>query len=307
VTAPGIPNEFTLSTSCFGTRLTAIEDQIFAAVAMGFRKIELGLSESPPTMDGLEESRKETGVAVHSLIAGCRDQRTTELQCTRLGSVDADQRERALNSVRRHARLGRTWGCNRVVVRGSKVEDADLAEEAAALRRRWQDPKEDREPLFVDVSRFVSRAQRGGQRQVEHLCRSLHTLMGEMPDISFAIEPGSLIDDLVGFEAMGWILDDLANHGLGYWHDVGRIHLRERMGLPSQEQWLDSYGSRMMGIHLQDAAEHEAEMPLGLGEVDFRLLKEFVPTEAERVLELNPRHGRAEVLASVQFLVDQGF
>lgn len=307
MTAPGIPNEFTLSTSCFGTRLSAIEDQIFAAVAMGFRKIEMGLSETPPSMDGLGDSQRETGVLVHSMIAGCRDPRTTDLQCTRLGSIDAGERERALNSVRRHARLARSWGCGRVVVRGSKVEDDDLAKEAVTLRHRWDDPKEDRELLFKEASNYVVRAQRAGHRQVEHLCRSLHTLMSEMEDLVFAVEPGTLIDDLLGFEAMGWVLEDLSRHGLGYWHDVGRIHLRENMGLPSQEQWLDSYGARMIGIHLQDAAEHEAEMPLGLGEVDFKLIKSFVPADAERVLELSPRHGRAEVLTSVQFLVEKGF
>ena len=40
---------------------------------------------------------------------------------------------------------------------------------------------------------------------------------------------------------------------------------------------------------------------------DFRLLVEYVPGEAEKVLEISPRHGRAEILASVQFLVDHGF
>jgi hypothetical protein len=33
----------------------------------------------------------------------------------------------------------------------------------------------------------------------------------------------------------------------------------------------------MAGVHLQDAGDEEAEMPIGLGEVDFKLLKEYVP------------------------------
>ena len=51
----------------------------------------------------------------------------------------------------------------------------------------------------------------------------------------------------------------------------------------------------------------EAELPPGQGEVDFRLVSEYAPGEAAKVVEVNPRHGRAEVLASVQFLVDRGF
>ena len=44
MTTPGIPNDYSLSTTCFGTRLPNIQDQIFAAVGMGFRRLELGLA-----------------------------------------------------------------------------------------------------------------------------------------------------------------------------------------------------------------------------------------------------------------------
>ena len=47
-------------------------------------------------------------------------------------------------------------------------------------------------------------------------------------------------------------------------------------------------------------------MPLGLGEVDFKLIAEYLPKNAERVLEIAPSHGRAEILSSVQFLEDLG-
>jgi hypothetical protein len=33
----------------------------------------------------------------------------------------------------------------------------------------------------------------------------------------------------------------------------------------------------------------------------------YLPSSAERVLEINPRHGRAEILAAVQYLVDARF
>jgi sugar phosphate isomerase/epimerase len=131
--------------------------------------------------------------------------------------------------------------------------------------------------------------------------------MGELPETRVAIEPGDSLLDLLNFQAVGWVLDDLARHGLAYWHDTGRIHLRERAGLPAQGQWLDAYAPRMVGVHLQDVANGVTEMPPGSGEVDFRLVGNYVPSSAERVLEINPRHGRAEILAAVQFLVDHKF
>ena len=307
MTAPGIPNEFALSTTCFGTRLSSIQDQIFAAVGMGFRRIELGLSEAPPTMDGLEDSRRETGMCIGSLVAGCRDAvNGTPLPATQLASLDPDERERGLNSVRRHVRLAQSWGCTTVVIRGSSVADAKLRAESRAFDQRIEDEGMSPE-LKEELHAFARKVQKAGAKQVEHLCRSLFTLHQEVPDARIAIEPGAALHDLLGFDAMGWVLDDLEAQGVTYWHDVGHIHLREELGLPGQGEWLDAFGKRMAGVHLQDAADDQAEMPIGLGAVDFKLLREYVPADAERVVEISPRHGRAEILSSVQSLVDLGF
>jgi sugar phosphate isomerase/epimerase len=305
LTAPGIPNEYTLSTTCFGARLGSIQDQIFAAVGMGFRRIELGLSEAPPTMDGLDDSRRETGMAIRSLVAGCRDALNgSTMAATQLGSLIPDERERAINSVRRHVRLAQSWGCGTVVIRGSRIADERMRKRAQEYEKRALEEGTSPE-LKEELVGFVQKLQRCGHKEIEHLCRSIFTLRQEYPDMRFAVEPGAQLDDLLGFDAMGWVLDD--QEGVKYWHDVGRIHLRERLGLPGQGAWLDAYGRRMAGVHLQDAGDEEAEMPIGLGEVDFKLLKEYVPSDAERVLEISPRHGRAEILTSVQSLVDHGF
>ena len=306
MTAPGIPNDYSLSTTCFGGRLPTIEDQIFAAVAMGFRKVELGLSDVVASMDGLGESQRETGVAIRSLVVGCRDgNHATELAAFRLGSLVASERERALNSVRRHVRMAQSWSCSTIIVRGGKIEDPKVRKQAADLQGRVARGAVDAQ-LAADVAAFGSRLQKACQRQVEHLCRALHTLALESPDVRIALEPGEDLDDLLCFDSMGWVLDDLAKQGIGYWHDVGRIHQRERVGLPGQAQWLDAYAARMIGVHLQDAAGEEVEMPIGSGEVDFKIVGEYLPKNAERVLEISAKHGRAEILASVQYLLDRG-
>lgn len=267
---------------------------------MGFRRIELGLSETPPAMDGLEESQRETGVVIPSLVVGCRDSLNGSMVTERLGSLSEEECERAMNSVRRHVRLARMWGCPTVVVRGAKMDDPKLRQEARAISLRIVRNGATAE-LKEEVGAFVLRAQRVCQPQIEQFCRSLFQLQQEAPDVVFGIEPGRDLDDLLSFDAVGWILDDLSEK-LGYWHDVGRVHHLQRLGLPAQGRWLEAYAPRMLGVHLQDAADEETEMPLGLGEVDFRLIADYLPRTAERVLEISPRHGRAEILSSVQFL-----
>ena len=306
MTTPGIPNELALSTSCFGARLRSIEDQAFAAVAMGFRRLELGLSDAPPTMNGYEDTRRETGIEVTSLISGCLKPKSQEMASHLLASPDDDLREQALNSVRRHIQMAHRLGSKSVVLRCNSVQNDKLTQETEALQDLL-DTEEPSDELAAKAGAHVQKVQKKGQRQLDHLCRSLHKLLNEFPGVNLAVGPGLKMNDLLSFEAMGWVLDDLHKHGLSYWHDVGRIHQREQCGLHGQGAWLDTYASRMVGIHLQDAAGKESEMPPGSGEVDFKLLVEYVPADASRVLEVNPRHGRAELLASVQYLVDMGF
>ncbi len=306
---PSIPNEFTLSTTCFGDRLSKVEDQVFAAAAMGFRNFELGLSGVPVTMDGLCDVRRETNSVLVSMVAGCRDQHTGEMVIWKLASEDEGERERALNSMRRHLRLAEAWKCPRIIVRGTRIGDLELSGRADVLAVRVAKEGLGRDgatgALAKEIRKVAGEVHKKGQKQLEHLCRGLHTISKEAPDLTICIEPGEHLDDLLNIEAMGWLLDDLPS--LSYWHDVGQIHMRERQGLPTQGAWLDRFASRMVGIHLQDASATQNELPVGLGEVDFKLIAEYTPKNAIRVLEIEASHGRAEVLTSVQALMNLGF
>jgi sugar phosphate isomerase/epimerase len=244
---------------------------------------------------------------VDSIVVGSLDPRSENMSGSLLGSSDAEARERAMNSTRRHVRLALTLKAPVVVVRGCAVDDQRLAAEAAELSIGLEQADEDRlDAIKERIRAFVQKVQRKGHKQLEHFCRSLHTVRREFPEIRIAIEPGLHFHDLLNFEAVQWTLDDLASEGVGYWHDTGRIHQRGLAGLPDQGAWLDAFSRRMHGVHLQDATDVEAELPAGQGEVDFRLVGEYVPRDAAHVVEVNPRHGRAEVLAAVQFLVDKG-
>jgi sugar phosphate isomerase/epimerase len=308
VTKPGIPNELVLSTSCYGPRLRAIEDQAFSAVAMGFRRLELGLSPTPADLAGWEDAHRETGIQADSVVVGALNPLRENMSGSLLGSADGESRERALNSTRRHIRLAQRLGAPVVVVRGCAVENGSLAGQAQRLTLGLEEADEDSLPAAqAAVADFVHKVQKRGQKQLEHFCRSIHTLRREFPETRIAIEPGLHFNDLLNFEAMEWALADLASESVGYWHDTARIHRRQAAGLPGQGDWLDAFAGRMYGVHLGDASHDEEGLPPGSGEIDFQLVHEYVPQGVPNVVEVAPTHGRAEVLASVQYLLGMGF
>ena len=306
MTKPGIPNNYALSTSCYGSRLKSIQDQAFGAIAMGFRKLELGLSDKPVLLNGFEDIHRETGMTVNSIVCGCLNPRAENMAGTKLGSTNEDERERAIISVRRHARLAEQYACPVVILRGVAIEDDALVREGAELHARLV-AEGSEETVLEAIGEFVTRTNQVGQKQLEHLCRSIHTIAGEFPDLAFVLEPGMHFTDLLSFQAMGLVLDDLSRHNIRYWHDTGAVHLRQVAGLPGQGQWLDAFSSRLVGVHLQDATGTRTELPPGLGEVDFKLVQEYLPANADKVVEIDSRHGRTEILSAAQFLVDRGF
>ena len=125
----------------------------------------------------------------------------------------------------------------------------------------------------------MDRVQRSGSKQLEQFCRSLHGL-----------EPGYSFNDLLNYEAMQWVLDDLDRDEVGYWHDTGHLHARQRAGLPGQGPWLDAFASKLKGVPLGRDQAGGGPAP-GHGEVDFKLVAEYLPDASARVVEADPPTG----------------
>ena len=272
---------------------------------MGFRRMELGLAQEPIPLNGFHESRRETGIEVRSMVIGCLDSRSSAMTGTRLGSLDIDDRAQALLSCRRHIRIAAQYECPTVILRGSQVENPKLSVAADDLHNRLVESGPD-EALVKEIAEHVAKVARSSQSQVDHFCRGIHKLIAEFPGVTIAVESGMHYNDLFSYETTGWMLEDLAKQGLRYWHDSGRVYMRERAGLPPQGQWLDSFANCLVGAHIHDSDGVLCEMPPGKGDVDFKLLAEYLPKEAEKVIEVNSRHPRAEILAAVQTLNSYG-
>lgn len=275
---------------------------------MGFRKLELGLSATPPELRGWEDARRETGIELECLVVGSLKSKGPNMSGSKLGSLDSEQRDMALASSRRHIQLAQRLGAPTVILRGCAIENAKVEAEADDLLRRHAKVDRDGLELLQEETReFIHKIQRKSHRQIEHFCRSIHTLRKEFPETKLAIAPGNELNDLFGFEAVQWVMDDLSGHRVGFWHDTARIHRRGSMGLQSHGDWLEAFGSKTYGVHLRDATHDDFGLPPSLGEVDFKLVAEYLPKDAAKVIDVDPTHGRPEVLASVQFLMGLGY
>jgi sugar phosphate isomerase/epimerase len=275
---------------------------------MGFRRLELGLSATPPELRGWDDARRETGIEMTCLVVGSLKAKSPSMSGSKLGSLKAEEREMALSSSRRHIQLAQRLGAPTVILRGCAIENPKVEAKADEFLERHSnvDP-DDLDALKEETREFIHKVQLKAHKQIEHFCRSVHTLRKEFPETQLAIAPGNELNDLFGFDAVNWVMDDLSAHRVGFWHDTARIHRRGLLGLQNHGDWLEAFGSKTYGVHLRDATHDDFGLPPSLGEVDFKLVAEYLPKEAAKVVDVDPTHGRPEVLASVQFLMGLGY
>ena len=85
----------------------------------------------------------------------------------------------------------------------------------------------------------------------------------------------------------------------GYWHDTGHARIKESLGVIDHRAHLEKLAPRLLGFHLHDVSpqrrDHQA---VGSGQVDFKMVSGFWRPEHILVLELSPRLGVEEVVAS---------
>ncbi len=90
---------------------------------------------------------------------------------------------------------------------------------------------------------------------------------------------------------------------LGYWHDVGHAHVRELLGVSTQEQQLELAGDRLLGCHIHDVGFiDEDHRPPSFGEVMFERLKPFIKPETIKVFEFSPKWRTEDVSQGIRYL-----
>jgi len=105
----------------------------------------------------------------------------------------------------------------------------------------------------------------------------------------------------------GLILREFDGGAVRYWHDVGHALHHQRLGIGTQDAWLEAYGSRLAGTHLHDIRGGQDHLAPGTGEADFAAILRHLPADAIKIVEIRPSVPQEELLAARDFLRSLGF
>ncbi|MCP4745514.1 MAG: sugar phosphate isomerase/epimerase [Desulfobacteraceae bacterium] len=108
--------------------------------------------------------------------------------------------------------------------------------------------------------------------------------------------------ELPDLNETAFLLKKFEGGPIGYWHDTGHGHVREQLGLGRQQQWLERFAQKLVGMHVHDAKGFKDHLAPGTGNIDFSKLLPKSDSNYPVVLELAPGTGIKDIEAGVNYL-----
>ena len=278
---------------------------VSAARRIGFQRIELNPQVSKDMLQEIMTLHDSGAVSISSVHAPCPTWPGPG-PIPELSALDESVRVAAVGIIKAAIDLARRLDAHRVVVHSGRV-DVDVRNEETLRRLCEQGEKDSADYRRAMLDLMRERAEKSPPH-LEATMRSLQEVQeyARGSGVRLGLETRYHYYEIPLPEEVQRLLGWLDPAIFGYWHDVGHANNLEVLGFLSHEEWLSRFGSRLVGIHLHDARRTADHRPVGMGDIDFEMVRKHVPPGAVRVCEFNSSWPEDEVEAAFNRLKGLG-
>ncbi len=285
-----------LSTRWLDLRAGSADAALEALRALDIRALSLARGLPAPPAAAIDSILKPAGVRVAAVEAGATAHGDAAAD-DGVGSPispDATERAGAIAAIRRAIDVAKRAGCSLVVLRLGDVKIAQARERDAEIRSalRAHGATAETKTLAAAARRDV---ERHTEPYAERTCRFVFELCRAEPEMRFALATPSSAFGFPSFRALPLVLAELKGRPVGYWHDSGAARVQETLELAPPDAWGGDHAAHTLGAALHDVAGGEMFLPPGSGEIDFKRLRDLLPTGIPSVLEIHPRFSLREL------------
>ena len=223
-----------------------------------------------------------------------------------LCSSSAGERVIARRAVAAAVSLARDLGAPDVVLRlgAIDVERARERDDEIRAARRTGASQAELDEQVQAVRRDLELHQ---EPYLERACRELFDICRRDDDLRFAIATPTSVFGVPTKDALAEVFSETGARNLGYWHDACAARRLERLGLAPVASWSGDHADRTHGAWLADATDTDAQLPPGAGDVDFRQLRDLLPSTVPCAVDVDDRFALPELEMGVGFLRSLGF
>ena len=220
----------------------------------------------------------------------------------RLSSTDEEERHLAVKWTNIAIDTAKSVGASVVVIHAGTLDFED--ERSPKLFELFTSGQKDTEEFLEERNRILTTRFEKREPHIKALTESLVDVTAYARDkgIKIGLETRYYPIEIPNFDEIGYFLDMFSSDVMGYWHDVGHAEINDRLGIASHHDFLKTYQSRLLGVHIHGMSGRRDH--LAPFEGDFNL-EEYLPYfkgDVIKVVESKPFADEELIKASVSKL-----
>lgn len=256
----------------------------------GLNTIELGYRVNHSHLDQFIALLAETGISVSSLHNFCPVPYDTPSprhpsNYYRLSSLDENERQKAVHWTKNTIDTALRVKAQVVVIHAGTVELAD--DPTSALFDMYRQGKRNTKDFDDLRERLLSARKEKQNDYVTAVEKSLKDVVtyAETKGIKIGLETRYYPVEIPNYQEVGYLLDRFHKQGLYYWHDVGHAELNDRLGITPHKNFLNSYGDKMIGVHIHGMQVLRDHLAPFTGDFDLSRALPFLNGNIIKVIE----------------------
>lgn len=223
-----------------------------------------------------------------------------------ISNLDEQVRKRAVDDIKRSIDLAVKLNARSVVIHPGTVNCDKSIENH--MRNMIQTDKR-RSPEYLQLLHdAIAEREKLVKPNFDQVVRSMEEIIrfASGSGIALGLENRYHFDDIPLPDELEILLSLSDEDWLGFQYDVGHAQALDVLGFVRHFEWLERFSKRMIGVHLHDVICIKDHQAVGKGEVDFAAIAPYIPTSAQRTLEIGPRASLEELAESLKLLADKG-
>ena len=221
-----------------------------------------------------------------------------------ISSLDEKKRIRGLDITKKTVETAINLGSRSIVIHPGMIM-CDYSPESK-LKKMYQSGLKG-SPEYEELKNTMIQSRRKlAPAHVDQVLKSLDELIKFMDGsgIEVGLENRYHFYDIPLIDEMQLMLDLCDKEWYGFQYDVGHAQVLSQLGFLEHEDWLKRFGHRIIGVHLQDVKGIVDHQIPGSGDIDYHIVKKYIPDHANLTLEVTPHLTVEELTRGLEHLAN---
>ncbi len=218
-----------------------------------------------------------------------------------LSSTDRDERLKAVKYTVKTMDSAHELQAEAVVLHLGRV---DMPNPMAGFEELLRAGKTDQNEGCAFLSQQTLMRHMRHQKNLDAVLWSLEQLNqeAERRGLFLGIENRYHFHEIPNREEIGIILREFDGGNVRYWHDVGHAAVQENLGICAQQELLEAYSEKMIGMHIHDVIGVDDHYSPGQGELNYGEITPFLKRTTIKIFEVHSKVGREALLEGIHFI-----